>query len=319
MTTRTATACCAAALWIASLAPQPSAGAPAPTIATVNEVTTYATIAGAGVWGLGFDSSGNLYASGQLAGDAGVWKIGPGGSPIAPLAMGMLNPKGIAVDAGGNVFVADWGDGAAIPAKIWKVTPGGTKSVFASVTSPADLAFDLSGNLLVSEWGVHRIQRVTPAGVVSDYAAAISGAGEEVGGLHYDAASGDLYVETETAIKKIGPGGSPVTTIASGLVGLVGLAMGPAGEFYLSRYSHRDLYSVSPVGAASPYAGLHLDSDCIDGPLLTARFTLPALLRIRNNTLYIADAGCHTVRTIDLPGATPARTTSWGRLKTIYR
>jgi hypothetical protein len=278
-----------------------------PSFATVNEVATYATITGAGIWGLAFDTGGNLYASGQLAAIAGVWKVGPGGTPVTQFVTGMLNPKGMVFDAAGNLYVADWGDGASIPAKIWKVTPAGVKSVFASLASPTGLVIDGSGNLLVSQWGVHNVAKVTPAGVVSTYVAGISGVNEEVGGLLYDDATGDLYAACETTIKKVGAGGSPVTTVASGLVGCqIGIARGTDGAFYLTRYSHRDTYYVNPGGASSPYAGAHLDQGCIDGPLLTARFGLPAFMLMHDGILYIADSGCHMVRTIDQPGATAA-------------
>ena len=299
------------------LSMQPAAAPSIAAVAAVDSVTTYATIV-AGVQGVAFDSGGNLYASGQLAGDAGIWKVGPGGSPVTPLVMGMSNPKGLAVDATGNLFVADWGNNSTIPAKIWKVTPGGVKSVFASVTGPTDIVLDLSGNLLVSEQP-NRVQLVTPAGVVSNYATGLGVPTDQLGGLSYDSATGDLYIETETAIRKIGAGGSPVTVIASGLVAGVGLARGSAGEFYVSRYSHKDLYYVTPGGVASLYAGAHLSNGCTNGPLLTARFSLPAFMRVYNDTLYIADSGCGMVRAINLPGVTPAISTTWGRLKTMYR
>ena len=286
-----------------------------PVFAAINQVATYATVAG-GIFGLAFDAGGNLYAT--VA--ANVWKIGPGGSPTTLFVTGMTNTKGIAVDAGGNLYVADWGDNASIPAKIWKVTPAGVKSVFATVASPAGLAFDGSGNLLVSQWGVHNVAKVTPAGVVSNYATGISGPTDQVGQLFYDATTGDLYAACETTIKKIGAGGSPVTTAVSGLVGCqYGMTRDADGSFYLGRFSHRDVYYVSPSGSASLYAGAHLAQACVDGPLLDARFALPAFEVIHGNTLYIADSDCHTVRTIDLQGITASARSSWGRLKTLYR
>jgi hypothetical protein len=294
--------------------------AASPSLATVDEVTTYATVTGAGLFGLAFDAAGNLYTCGQHASGSGVWKVGPGGSPVTSFVTGMVNPKGIAIDASGNLFVSDWGDGASIPAKIWKVTPAGVKSVFASPASPAGIVIDNSGNLLVSQWGVHNVVKVTPAGVVSNYATGISGASEEVGGLAYDHSTGDLYVACETTIKKVGPGGSPVTTAVSGLVGCqYGLARDVDGTFYLGRFSHRDVYTATTGGAGSLYAGAHLDLGCTNGPVLTARFALPAFMLVHYGTLYIADFDCHMVRSIDLPGTTPALRATWGRVKAIYR
>lgn len=286
-----------------------------PSFAVVNEVTTYAAVPGT-LFGLAFDTGGNLFVSSVGT----VYKVAPGGSPVTQFVTGMSSAKGLAFDAAGNLYVADWGDNGANPARVWKVTPAGVKSTFATLASPAGLAFDGSGNLLVSQWGVHNVAKVTPAGVVSNYATSISGVNEEVGQLQYDPATGDLYATCESTIKKIGPGGSPVTTAASGLVSCqYGMARGADGAFYMARYSHSDLYYVSPGGSVSLYAGAHLANGCGDGPLLDARFSLPAFEVIHDYTLYIADAGCHMVRTIDLSGATPTVVTTWGRLKAMYR
>jgi sugar lactone lactonase YvrE len=58
------------------------------------------------------------------------------------LATGLVDPRGIAVDGNGNVYVADFGDG-----KIVKITPSGTKSTFATIGSPLSLAIDGAGTL----------------------------------------------------------------------------------------------------------------------------------------------------------------------------
>ena len=297
----------ASAVALVSFAAGPSFGA-AP------QVTTYATVA-PGVFGLAFAADGSLYAS---AG-ATVFKIAPGGSPVTTFVTGMVSSRGMVFDGSGNLYVADWGDNASIPAKIWKVTPAGVKSVFATLASPTGLAIDGSGNILAGQWGVHNVAKITPAGVVSNYATSISGPTEEVGELFYDSTTGDVYATCETTIKKIGSGGSPVTTAVSGLVSCqYGMTRAPDGSFYLARYSHRDVYSVSPGGSVSLFAGAHLAQGCVDGPLLDARFSLPAFMIMSGTTLYIADAGCSAVRTIDLSGVVPTKASSWGRLKSIY-
>jgi hypothetical protein len=284
--------------------------------ATVDEVTTYATIAGGALYGLAFDGADNLYVAGGLAGVGKIWKVGPGGAPVTEFATGMTDPRGLAFDAAGNLFVADYNGG-----RIWKVTPAGVKSVFvATITSPAFLEFGPGGNLFVAEWGALKVQVVTPAGVVSNYATGVGGLGEEVGGMVYDAASGDLYVGTGPNIKRIGAGGSPISPFATGLIGVFDLARDPLGTFYASRYSHRDVFAITPAGAEGPYAGVHLAGGCTDGPRLSAKFIYTAGVTVHNGTLFIADQSCHTVRSIDLAGFnSPAAPSSWGRLKARYR
>lgn len=284
--------------------------------AAVDDVTTYATIDGGALYGVAFDDSDTLYVAGGLAGAGKIWKVGPGGSPITEFATGMTDPRGLAFDADGNLFAADF-----IGNRIWKVTPQGVKSVFvASITSPAFLAFGPGGNLFVAEWSNRRVQVVTPAGAVSDYAVALGASGEEVGGMVYDAPSGDLYVGAGPNVKRIGAGGAPVSTFATNFVGVFGLARDAEGTFYASRYSHRDVYAISPAGAESPFAGIHLAAGCLDGPRLSAKFIYTAGVVVHDGTLFIADQSCHTIRAIELSGApTSAPTSTWGGLKARYR
>jgi sugar lactone lactonase YvrE len=90
------------------------------------------------------------------------------------------NPVGIAVDAVGNVYVADAGSH-----QIKKVTPDGNISIFAGAgtvgsndgagltaqfQSPIGIAIDPTGSFYVSDASNHRIRKITAAGVVSTLA-----------------------------------------------------------------------------------------------------------------------------------------------------
>ncbi|HWR50279.1 MAG TPA: hypothetical protein VN428_04180, partial [Bryobacteraceae bacterium] len=120
---------------------------------------------------------------GRIATVAGTGRSGFSGDG-GPASEARLNaPYGLAIDAAGNLFIADLGNG-----RVRRVAADGTITTFAgggemerpngvSATSarllqPRDLAFDGEGNLYISDFGGHRVYRVTPSGVIAPIAGA---------------------------------------------------------------------------------------------------------------------------------------------------
>src|SRR5882762_2682112 len=90
------------------------------------------------------------------------------------------SPAGVAVDAAGNIYVADYGNN-----QIRKITPERLVStlagsgnqgqinatgLLASFNQPTGIAVDAAGNVYVGDAGNNRIRLVTPAGVVTTLA-----------------------------------------------------------------------------------------------------------------------------------------------------
>lgn len=296
----------AAALLAALLLTSPS---------NAQNVNTYATGVN-GAKDLAWDPGGFLYVSGQGGGIASVYKVGPGGSPVTTFATGFTDPWGLAFGASGDLYVADRGViSVANSGRIWKVAPDGSKTVFVSgLGDPMFITFDAGGDLFVGEWGPRNLKRVSPAGVVTLYAAGVVPVGENLGGLVIEP-TGEIYIGSETFIRRVGAGGSPVTVFASGLVSTVGLVRSPDGGFFSGQYSHHDVWKVTAEGVASHWAGGGIG--CVDGPRLTAELHTPAGVRIHDNRLYIADAGCNRVRVVD--EVVPSVQGTWGRVKSLYR
>ena len=71
---------------------------------------------------------------------------------VSTFASGFNGPVGLAFDAAGNLYVANYGNST-----VSEVTPAGLVSTFASgFEQPYGLAFDAAGNLYVANYGKTR-------------------------------------------------------------------------------------------------------------------------------------------------------------------
>lgn len=202
------------------------------------------------------DTAGNLYVScnSERFGEATVQKITPDGT-ISTFATGLGSPTAIVFDRSGNLYATSEPKGI-----INQITPDGLVSVYATMSDePEGLAFDSSGNLFVSTlYG--GIYKITPEKVVSHFTGRFSRWGT---GLVIDAnnnlymgddaatvfkitpngeaspfawgttqamglgmgSDGSLYVADigSGSLKKVGPSGGAMSTVATGLVGIMGV------------------------------------------------------------------------------------------------
>lgn len=281
--------------------------------ASAQAVGTFATGLDA-ARGLAYDGAGNLYAIQRNPARRIVRFALPGNTPTVVASTGMVDPiEGVFGDDG-NLYVTDYNNAAA-GGWIKKVTPGGTVTNFVAVANPGPITRDLAGNLYVGEYFSERILKVTPAGVVTVYVAS-AGAGTRLTMLHMDT-DGTLYAGMLTGeIYRIAPGGAPITTFSTGLGSVVGFDRGPSGDWYASTYDVHTIRSIPAAGGASTlYAGS--TAGYLEGPLLSAKFSYPTYVLYLPPTMYIAEWGNDRIRTIDY--ATPATTSTWGRVKSLYR
>ena len=144
---------------------------------------------------LAVDNAGNLYVSDGLW---AVWKIDPSGNASivagtefsigyggdnGPATQAMLNlPAGVALDAAGNLYIADW-----LNQRIRKVDLSGIITTFAGtgvqgfsgdggpastaqLSLPIDVATDAAGNVYIADWINARIRVVDQSGTIQTIA-----------------------------------------------------------------------------------------------------------------------------------------------------
>jgi len=216
-----------------------------------------------GAFGLGSDSSGNLYV--VDAGNKTIDKITSGGT-VSTFASGFDAPLGLASDSSGNLYVSDYGNG-----NIDKITSAGIVSIFASgFGNPSGIAVDSSGNVYVDNGS---IDKITSGGTVSTFA---SGFGNP--SIMAVDSSGNIYVSNvgHGGIDEITSGGVVSTiTPASGFTYFSGIAVDNSGNIYVSDVNNASIDKITSGGVVSTFA---------------SGFDEPGYLTIAGGNLYVSVA-----------------------------
>ncbi len=197
-----------------------------------------------------------------------------GGLTTVPGTSSVQSPDGVAVDSSGDVYFSA-GDYA--PYDIYKISPSGTVSVFATqaqIGSAWNLAVDSAGNVYATDIYGGVVHRITPAGVVTTVAGDVSGSTPATNftlasptGVAVDAA-GDVFISDTGAYKVVevtpsgsistvagtGSSGQPVagTASLSPLAGPHGLAIDPAGDLFIADTNQGTQSLVEEVVGLSP-------------------------------------------------------------------
>jgi len=177
---------------------------------------------------------------------SGFWGFGGDGGP-APLAI-LNNPTNTAVDAAGNLYIADYGNQVvrkvdAVSGTISTVAGTGVagysgdggKATSAQLDYPFAVAVDSAGNLFISDSGNYVIRRIDAAsGTISTLAGTgTSGATGDGGpanqatlsyprGIALDSA-GNLYIGDQARVRMVAASTGVITTVAgNGFYGFSG-------------------------------------------------------------------------------------------------
>lgn len=258
-------------------------------------------------YGIAIDASGNVYIAeynnqrvrkvtpaGIISTYAGNGTAGYSGDGTAATGAMIKNPYGLAVDATGNLYIADAGNSV-----IRKVTPAGIISTFAGVTAwgfsgdggpataaqfslPTGVAVDGAGNVYICDGGNNRIRKVNASGVINTVVGSgTTGFGGDGGpasaaqlghpyALEVDG-PGNIYIADNDnyRIRKVNTSGIIMTIVGNGTNGHAGdggaatacqmkgamdIALDAAGNLYFSEWGW-NVRVVNTAGTISNYAG----------------------------------------------------------------
>lgn len=248
-------------------------------------------------------------------------------------------PTGIAVDATGNLFIADSNDHT-----IWKVSTTNQKTLLAGSSglpgstdgngssarfnSPGGLALDPAGNLVVADTGNHTLRRVAQNGDVTTLAGAPGQPGFADGtsqarfnspsGIAV-AATGAIYIaDTQNHTIRLLATNGTVSTYAgtAGNPGLVnatgasarflqpyGLALASNGTLYVADYGNSCLRAINSGAVVTTFSGVANSPGFLDGGATTAQFRLPVAIALdAAGILWVADTHNHAIRRITPDG-----------------
>ncbi len=299
--------------------------------------------------GVAIDAAGNLYIAD--ANNARVRKVSSGiittvagggngadGGPATSAQLG--KPQGVAVDAAGNLYIADSSDD-----RIRKVSMAGIISTVAGneqigfsgdggpassavVNRPQGVALDAAGNLYIADSNNSRVRKVSTGGIITTLAGGGSGGDggpatsaqlESPLGVAVDAA-GDLFIADTNGnrARRVLPNGTISTAAGNGTSGYsgdggpatgaqlwtpYGVAVDSAGNLFIAEATTNRVRKVSN-GVISTVAGTTIGGFSGDGgPATSAQLFSPQSVAVdASGNLYIADSMNNRVRKVSPSG-----------------
>ena len=287
------------------------------------------------------DASGNFYiadrdnhrirrvdAGGTITTVAGTGERGFGGDGGPAPAARLNGPTGVAVDASGNLYIADRDNhrirrvdaSGAITTVAGTGERGdwgyGVPAIAARLKGPTGVAVDNTGNLYIADRDNHRIRRVDGSGIITTIAWEL----RYPEGVAVDY-TGNLYIADtwNHRIRRVDASGTITTVAGTGEEGYrgnggaaveaklkvpTGVAVDSSGNLYIADSGNGRVRRVDTSGIITSFAGTGEWGHGGDGgPAVEAQLARPTGVAVDNTgNLYIADRGNDRVRRVNASG-----------------
>jgi len=250
----------------------------------------------------------------------------PGFLDGVPALKGELSaPAGIAMDANGNIFVADFGNYRV--RKVTKAAPSiistvagtsngdGGPATSAFLNDPQGVAVDGSSNVVVADFGAFEARRFMAGGSIGPFGKLMG----QPSAVAADAAGNFYIADSEPYVLKVTPAGVTLIVAGNGQSGdtgdngpatsgrinqPTGLAVDSNNNLYLADFTDNIIRKVDGTsGKITTIAGNGDFTAAGDnGPALNAAFTPQDVAVDGQGNLYIADQMNNRIRKIDTNG-----------------
>jgi len=197
-----------------------------------------------------YDGSGNVLASVPISGVGTGSQVAFQPGTESALASGsFISPNGVAVDATGNVFVADFGKTAVTEI----LAAGGYTTINtlgSGFSQPAGVAMDGSGNLFVADSGNSAVKEIAAAGGYTAITTLAGGFSQPVG-IALDG-GGNVFVAdagSNAVYEILAAGGyTTVNTLGSGFNSPKGVAVDGSGNVFVADTGNSAVKEILSVG-----------------------------------------------------------------------
>jgi len=300
------------------------------------------------------DASGNLFIAdggnqrvrkvdlnGIISTVAGNGSAGYSGDGGAATIASLNGPSGAAVDASGNLFIADEANDrirkVGVNGVVTTVAGGGDgdggAATDASLNNPTGAAVDASGNLFIADFSKQRVRKVDVNGIITTVAGNGVGGYSGDGGAATDAslsgpsgvavdASGNLFIADQynNRIRKVDANGI-ISTVAGGGSGggysgdggaatnaslstPYGVAVDASSNLFITDSSHQRVRKVGVNGIITTVAGNGVQGYSGDsGAATNASLGWPSGVAVDAlGNLFIADLNNQRIRKVDANG-----------------